>query len=433
MTFADADARLLALPRFAAQGTAALQPGLDRIRRMLAAVGDPHLAVPCLHVAGTNGKGSTASMAAALLTRLGHRTGLHTSPHLWHVAERFRLDGVPAPEAWIADAVGRCADLFDAEQPSFFEATTLLAFLYFAEAGATASVVEVGLGGEWDATNVVHPRAALVAALALDHTDVLGPTLADVARAKAGIFKPGVPAFVLGQPEEAMAVLREVADAVGAPLTVVAPALASEDGLTVQTARARYPGLRLGLAGRHQRANAALAVSGVEAFVGDAVDVEAVRVALAHTPRLAGLRARLETVHEAPRVVLDVAHNPDGLAAALAETVPAPGGRRVVLFGTMADKDVEALVALLAESGADVWPVNLDDTPRALSSADLVARLRTAGLDPPEAVRVPEGVARFLSAAAPEDVLLVVGSFVVAAQFSPDDLPRPVAPSRASS
>ncbi|MCA0267864.1 MAG: bifunctional folylpolyglutamate synthase/dihydrofolate synthase [Bacteroidetes bacterium] len=419
MTYAAAEALLLALPRFAVQGVDAFQPGLDRMRRMLAAVGDPHRAVPCLHVAGTNGKGSTASFAAALLTRLGYRTGLHTSPHLWYVGERFRLDGVPAPRAWIADAVGRCIELFDTERPSYFEATTLLAFLYFAEAGATASVIEVGLGGRWDATNVVTPRAALVATVGLDHTDLLGDTLDAIAREKAGIFKPGVPAFALDQTDEALAALRETAEAVGAPFTVVAPALASEHGLTVQTANARYSDLALGLAGAHQRGNAALALAGVEAFVGYAVDEEAVREAFRDVARLSGLRARLETVSESPRIVLDVAHNVDGLAAALAATTPEPGGRRTVLFGTMADKDVDGLIDLLAGSGSDVWPVDLDDTPRALPSSELIARLRAAGFDPPEAVRVPVGVARFRAEAASHDVLLVVGSFLVAAQFPP--------------
>lgn len=427
MTYADAEARLLALPRFAVQGADALQPGLDRMHRMLAALGDPHRAVPCLHIAGTNGKGSTASFAAALLTRLGYRTGLHTSPHLWHVAERFRLDGVPAPEAWIADAVERCAALFDAERPSYFEATTLLAFLYFAEAGATASVVEVGLGGRWDATNVVMPRAALVATVGFDHTDLLGDTLDAIAREKGGIFKPGVPAFALDQTDEALAALRATAEAVGAPFFVVSPALASGNGLTIQTTNARYTELSLGLVGLHQRGNAALALAGVEAFAGGAVDEDAVRDAFRDVVPLSGLRARLETVANAPRIVLDVAHNVDGLAAALAATTPTPGGRRTVLFGTMADKDVDGLIALLAASDSDVWPVALDDVPRALPSAELIARLRSAGFDPPDAVRVPDGIARFRAAACPDDVLLVVGSFHVAAQFSPPEAPLAVA------
>lgn len=433
MTYADAEARLLALPRFAVQGAAALQPGLDRMQRMLAVLGDPHRAVPCLHVAGTNGKGSTASFAAALLTQTGHRTGLHTSPHLWDVGERFRLDGVPAPKPWIADAVARCADLFDAEQPSYFEATTLLAFLYFADAGATASVIEVGLGGRWDATNVVTPRAALVATVGLDHTDVLGDTLDAIAREKAGIFKPGVPALALAQTDEALAALRETTEAIGAPFTVVAPAFASEDDLTVQTAHRRYTGLALGLAGAHQRGNAALALAGAEAFAGEAVDEDAVREAFRNVAALSGLRARLETVAAAPRVVLDVAHNVDGLAAALAATTPPPGGRRTVLFGTMADKDADGLVRLLAESGADVWPVDLDDVPRALPSVELIARLRAVGVEPPGAVRVPDGIARFRAAAHPSDVLLVVGSFLVAAQFPAPEAAFRVAPSPSAS
>ena len=426
MRYADAEALLMALPRFTDQGPAAYRPGLDRMHRMLAAVGDPHRAVPCLHVAGTNGKGSTASFAAALLAAAGYRTGLHTSPHLWHLAERMRLDGAPAPEAWLADAVGRCAGLFAAERPSFFEATVLLAFLYFAEAGAEAAVVEVGLGGRLDATNVLEtPRAALVTALALDHTDLLGPTLADIAREKAGIFKPGAPALTRAQPPEALAVLRARADAVGAPFEVVAETVRVEEGpggLAFATPLGRYSLKRLGLDGPHQTGNAALALRGVEAFTGGALDPMAVRRGLADVARLAGLRARLETVHERPRVVLDVAHNPHGVAAALAATVPPPGGRRTVLLGLMADKDAGAVAALVAASGARVHPVPLG-TPRALPAGALADRLRAAGADVGEARSVPDGVAHFLAEAGPDDVLLAVGSFLVAAAYRPGEAP----------
>jgi dihydrofolate synthase / folylpolyglutamate synthase len=412
---APAEAYLDALPRFTAQGAAAYQPGLDRMRTMLAALGDPHRACPVVHVAGTNGKGSTASFAAALLTASGLRTGLHTSPHLWHVSERMRVDGVPAPAAWLDAAVARLRPLFDAQCPSYFEATVVLAFLHFAETGVDAAVVEVGLGGRLDATNVVTPATSLVTALALDHTDLLGPTLAHVAREKAGIFKPGVPAFTLAQPEEAAAVLRAEAAHVGAPLEVVHDTVRLHDG-TLTTPLGRYEGVEIGLTGPHQAHNAALALRGAETLLDHALPPEAVRRGLRDVRTLAGLRARLETVQARPRIVLDVAHNPHGLAAALAATTPPPGGRRTVLLGLMADKEVDAVVQLVAASGARVHPVVLD-VPRALPAEVLAGRLREAGAEVGEACTVPGGVARFRATAAPDDVLLITGSFLVAAQW----------------
>ena len=170
--------RLLALPRFADAGAAAYSPGLDRMRALLAGMGHPERAAPSIHVAGTNGKGSTASMAAAIATASGLRVGLHTSPHLRHIGERMRVDGVPAADGWLDDATERHARLFARVGPSFFEATTALAFLRFAEAGVDLAVIEVGLGGRLDATNVLTPRVSVVTSVGLDHTDLLGDTLA---------------------------------------------------------------------------------------------------------------------------------------------------------------------------------------------------------------------------------------------------------------
>lgn len=420
MTFADADRLLLALPRFTADGAGALRLGLDRMRAMLAEAGDPHRCAPVVHLAGTNGKGSTASLTAALLTASGRRVGLHTSPHLWHVGERMRVDGEAAGEDWLAAAVARRADLFARVAPSYYEATLLLAFERFADAGVDALVIEVGLGGRLDATNVVEPAVTVVTALALDHTDVLGPTLAHVAREKAGIVKPGAPVLTLAQPPEAMAELHAAADRAGVPLEVVdATVHASDDGCTWTTPLGHYAGAPLALAGAHQRANAALALRAAETLLGRALDPDAVRRAWADVARLAGLRGRLETVRLRPRVVVDVAHNAHGVAAALAATVPPPGARRTVALGLMADKDVDDVARLLAASGARIVPVAIPDTPRALDPAALAARLAAAGADVALPSTVSDVLDAFVRTAANDDVLLVGGSFLVAAQVPP--------------
>src|SRR5690606_11261169 len=248
---------------------------------------------------------STASMTAAMATAAGWRVGLHTSPHLFDVAERLRLDGTPAPHAWIADAVARYRTDFARIEPSFFEATVALSFRYFADEGVDLAVVEVGLGGRLDATNVLTPRACGITTLGLDHTDLLGDTLEAIAREKAGIAKPGVPLLTSAAQPEALAAIRETAEAAGATVEVVHDTVRVEetpDGLTVHTPRRTYERLVLGLAGAHQIDNAKLAVRLAEIAV-PGLSAEAARLGLAEVTHLSGLRGRGEVWSTHPRIV----------------------------------------------------------------------------------------------------------------------------------
>ena len=425
----EALAYLYALPRFADTGTAAFKPGLARMRRLLAALGDPHTVYPTLHVAGTNGKGSTASMLAAIATASGRRTGLHTSPHLLTLGERLRLDGTPAPDAWIADTVARHRAAFDAVEPSFFEATTALSLLYFAEEHVDLAVVETGLGGRLDATNVLQPEAAVITHIGLDHTDLLGATLAEIAREKAGIIKPRTPVFTAVTDSDAKAVLAEVAAAREAPLydlhaeTTVHDQRVGLDALVldVTTPVRRYDGLRVGLAGRHQTSNAVLAVRVAETVLNAAN--EAICEGLANVRRLAGLRARLEVVRRQPLVVVDVGHNPDGLAAALTfvQAQRPAEGRLYVVLGLLRDKDAAAIGRRLAQADATVATVSVPGG-RGTDAATLAQALRAEGAEAHpttlDAVRA--------APLNPRDVLLVAGSHQVAAAWlSPAHPPAP--------
>ena len=423
MTYADAIRYLHALPRFSDQGAAAFAPGLDRMRELLAAMGDPHRAFSGVHVAGTNGKGSVASLLAAIGTAGGLRVGLHTSPHLVHLEERLRIDGVPAPASWIADAVTRFRAVFDERRPSFFEATTALSFLYFAEEDVDCAVVEVGLGGRLDATNVLQPRLAIITHVGLDHTDLLGDTLAEVAREKAGIIKPDTPVLTAVDAPEALAVLREVAADRAAPLHELRDEVAlherdaGRDGLTLEvtTPRQRYEELRVGLAGRHQATNALLALRAAElAFPETALTGAAIRTGLRDVRRLAGLRGRLEVVQEAPLVVADVAHNPDGLAVALRfmQEVAPPGGTLYVLLGLMRDKDVQRVGRLLAAARARVYAVALE-SPRAFPGAELRALLEAEGVPVLGTGGTEEGFAWVKRHVQEADTVLVTGSHQV--------------------
>lgn len=426
MTYDDAYAYLHALPRFSDQGALALQPGLERMAALMDAMGRPHKAYPSVHIAGTNGKGSTASMLAAVATAAGRRTGLHTSPHLVYLGERLRIDGVPAPESWIAGAVGRFRDSFEAVRPSFFEATTALSLLYFAEAQVDLAVVEVGLGGGMDATNIIEPRLAIITSIGLEHTDLLGDTLEAIARAKAGIIKPGVPVLTAVAQPEAREVIEQEAERQRAPFEHVREAVQIHEVqsrlegliLSVQTPLRRYENLEVGLPGGHQTANALLALRAAERVVETVVrDAAPVYHGLRDVRRLAGLRGRLETVQAAPLVVADVAHNADGLAAALAFVhAQRPEARLFVLLGLMRDKDLDAIARLLADAGASVFPVHLS-SPRAVEPEMLAGRLRASGLAVEKGGSVEEGRAWFYRRAASDDVLLITGSHQVVEQI----------------
>ncbi len=416
----DVLAYLHALPRYAGTADAAYKPGLERMRALLGAMGDPQAAFESVHIAGTNGKGSTAAFVAAVATAGGRRTGLHTSPHLFHLRERMRIGATAAPEDWLAEAVARFRPDFDAVAPSFFEATTALSLLYFAERAVDLAVVEVGLGGRLDATNVLRPALALITTIGLEHTDILGDTLGAIAREKAGIVKPGVPVLTAVENPEALSAIRAVAEAQGAPLIRVQEAarvLRAErapDGFTldIETERRRYEGLRLGLAGAHQIGNARLALCAAERLgLGEG----AIRTGLREVKHLAGLRGRGEVLGENPLVVADVAHNADGLAAALALAKrQADGGRLTVLFGAMRDKDVAVMTALLAKAGATVIPAHLD-AERALRAEEVARLLEARGVRTEAPASVPEGVARFRQRAAAGDALLITGSHVTVA------------------
>ncbi len=437
MTPQEAFAYLNALPRFAGRADAAYRPGLKRMEALLEAMDRPHVRWAGVHVAGTNGKGSTASMVAAIATAAGLRTGLHTSPHVFDVSERMRIDGAPAPATWLAEAVARYRSAFEHVRPSFFEATVALSFLYFAEEAVDLAVVEVGLGGRLDATNVLRPRLSVITHVGRDHEALLGSTLSEIAREKAGIIKPHVPVLTAVDDAEALRVIEHVAAAQEAPLHHVRREVASDvlestlRGLVMSatTPLRRYERLHVGLAGRHQHGNALLALCAAELLFDEVRRSPApAERGLAEVHRLAGLRGRGEIVHEKPLVVADVAHNPDGLAATLAllhehvrgQKHSADGGRLVVLFGAMRDKDAAAMARLLAEAGATVWPVPLA-SDRALSAEELATLLHAAGPAVEAPAHVPEGLGRFHAQAAPADVLLVTGSHQVVGQ-----LPRPL-------
>lgn len=385
---------------------------LDRMRAALALRGNPERALRVVHVAGTNGKGSVSAMVEASLRAAGHRTGLYTSPHLHRFVERIRIAGREISAREVAERatdIERALRGPGAPELTFFETATLLALEAMRDAKVDVAVLEVGLGGRLDATNVIErPEVTAITRIALDHEALLGTTMAAIAREKAGILKPGIPAVIGVRDRRAKRAIAARARQVGAPATWI-----DRDFEVVDEARGRFGvrvgqrvvgGLRLSLDGAHQRDNAACAVAALVALEARGFDIgdSAIRRGLARTRWL----ARLERVRGRPDLLFDAAHNPDGarsLAAYLA-TVPRTAGPRVLVFGAMRDKDHRAMLSALdAEIDRRVYVA--PRTPRAADPRRL-ARIRPGETAPSGRA----ALARARRLAGPKGLVVVAGS-----------------------
>ena len=365
--------------------------GLDNMRVLMAALDHPEHACPTVHVAGTNGKGSVCAMVERALRAAGHRTGLYTSPHLDRLEERMAIDGAPVAPQVLDAAAERVFAALDTAladgrlsvTPTFFEVTTAIAFDVFRSAGVEAGVIEVGLGGRFDATNVITPRATAITSIAFDHERHLGSTLASIAAEKAGIVKPGVPLVMGALPEEARAVVERAAREAGAPLVSAGGAIelvAMERGRAhVRPHLARWPGLPVlpvSLLGRHQVDNTATAVRILEVLDAQGLSLTADAVALGVTD--ARWPARLEWLRlPEGDLLIDAAHNPAG-AEALASYLRDAGVPPLpMVMAAMRDKDVDRMVRPLAGVVSRFITTSVD-TPRAFAPDALAARIAAA-------------------------------------------------------
>ena len=368
--------------------------GLETERALLAQLGNPQAGLRCVHVAGTNGKGSVCAMMESVLRSAGCRTGLYTSPHLCRFNERIRVAGACIADDELAalfDAVDR-ADRAVAAQPesrqaTFFEFTTAMAFEHFRRRQADVVLLETGLGGRLDATNVVTPLLSVITRIDIEHTAYLGATLEQIAVEKAGIIKPGVPVVVGNMPDEAAATVRRIARERGSPVIPAADAVTVRrlgqnlDGqkIKVQSQEADFRPLLLPLLGNYQIENVAVATTALEFLNGGAAltfDEKAYRRGL-ESVRWPG---RCQVLSRDPVTVLDVAHNPNA-ARALADSLRELAGRKPVGFvvGLLADKDARGFAAGIGPLAKRCWTVSIHEE-RGLPAADLAAAFRSAGL-----------------------------------------------------
>ncbi|MGE0451020.1 MAG: folylpolyglutamate synthase/dihydrofolate synthase family protein [Vicinamibacterales bacterium] len=380
-----------------ALGQFGIKFGLDNIRALVEALDHPERSFRAVHIAGTNGKGSVSAMVEAALRAAGYRTGRYTSPHLTDIGERFAIDGRPAARDSLLTALERVRAAADAlksrglllADPTFFEVTTAAAFVQFREAGADVAVVEVGLGGRLDATNVLTPEACAITSIALDHEQYLGNTLDAIAREKAGILKTDVPAVVGPVPVEAAHAIADRAEQVRAPLVRAFDGVEHDEpaidasgeaqSFRLRTPRRDYGKVRLALLGRHQLDNAVVAVRLLEALEGRGMPVDASHVlqALA-TVRWPGRLERV-TTRDGRVAILDAAHNPAG-AEALARHLA--GTKRPIVFGTMRDKDASAMIGILARVASE-FVVTQAANSRAVPAEAIADVARQAAPDVP--------------------------------------------------
>lgn len=395
-------------------------PGLDRTRELLGRLGTPHMGLKFVHITGTNGKGSTAAMVSSVLRKAGLKTGLYTSPHLWHFGERFQVNGAP-----IADEdLGRITETVleaarDMTDPATeFELMTAVAMVYFKEQRCDIVVLEVGLGGRLDSTNIIPaPEVAVITNLGLEHTEQLGNTIPLIAKEKAGIIKTGCRCVLYHQSREAEEVVEEVCREKGVELTVT-----DLDSLQVLEAGARgqrftYRGTEyhIPMVGSYQVRNAATAIETVEALRrgGWNITGEALQKGLSS----ASWPGRMELAHKAPDLIIDGGHNPQcmqALAQSLEQLFP---GRKIhFLVGVMGDKDYPDMMGSLlplAHSFVTITP----DSPRALSAGDLAAFLEGKGAKATPCESVEEGLHTVLDQCAPEDVICACGSLYMVGEL----------------
>ncbi len=405
-----------------------MRPGLGTIRALLGELGDPQRAFRSVHVTGSKGKGSVAAMIASILERSGRTVGLFTSPHLVSYRERIRVDGRPIPAREVTRGIARIEAATQAllgrgaieHPPTFFETTTALAFDWFKERGVDAGVIEVGIGGRLDSTNVLDSAVGVITTIELEHTDILGSTLEEIAREKAGILHPGMRAIVGELPEEARRTIDRAADALGVPVwhlgetLRVGPRTVSAAGqrFSATTPWGEIPNLSIPLAGPFQASNALLALAAARQF-GEATDAPVPDRAVLAGLRAVRWRGRLERIRLRPLTYLDVAHTPQSAAAVasgIAELHPfADPSESVVLFGCLVDKHADEMLEVLAPLATTVVLARVR-SDRASAPADLARRAIGRFPRIVQAPTVGAGYALARASVGPNGLLLAVGS-----------------------
>lgn len=414
------------LPAFEQTGATGYKPGLERIAAFCRHLGNPQRNYFTIHIAGTNGKGSVAHMIASVLQQAGYRTGLFTSPHLTDFRERIRVDGEMIPKQKVVNFVDKHHDKMVEAELSFFEMTTALAFDYFAQSDVEVAVIETGLGGRLDATNIITPILSVITNIGLEHTDLLGDTLPKIAAEKAGIIKKSIPVVVGESNVRYDDVIAEAAAACKSKV-VFAEQVFRCDGQTAEGEGQRFRLCRLrderpfevslDLAGSYQRHNIVTASAAIDLLheetpltISRRAFVEGLRNAAAHT----SLRGRWQRLSEEPLTLCDTGHNAHGIARVAEQLRAMPHKRLFCVMGFVRDKDLAHMLPLLPREAHYIFTQAA--TPRALPAAELTAKAAIYGLEGECVEEVTKAVERARELASAEDTIFIGGSTYVVAE-----------------
>ncbi|KAF0151317.1 MAG: FolC bifunctional protein [Ignavibacteria bacterium] len=384
--------------------------GLENTINLLSEIGSPHQKLKCFHVAGSNGKGSTSSFIASILMEHGYKVGLYTSPHFVRFNERIKINGKEIADDVIVNFIVKLENYIDKNKPTFFELTTAMAFKYFEEQKVDYAVIETGLGGRLDATNVIDPVASIITSISLEHTDLLGDTIEQIAFEKAGIIKMGKPVFVGNVPFQALNVIKKTA-AVKESLSFSLQGISkiSGDSVIVQTREGEFTIYETPLKGYHQLNNAALAVKAVSETVLDAKPIlisKGIYKVLDNTK----IEGRYEIYRNKPRIIFDSAHNPEGIESFISEFKKEYHfyQRRVLIFGAMRDKNIKQMITTLIPYFDEIFITSILEERAA--KFDEITQILEGSILKIERLENPEAYIRDFSYKEVNSCLVVLGS-----------------------
>ena len=415
------------LPLFSRIGAAAYKSDLTNIRTLSSRLGNPEKKFKSIHVTGTNGKGSTSHMLAAILQKAGYKTGLYTSPHLHDFRERIRINGHMIPENFVTGFTERIMDSIEEIEPSFFEITVAMAFEWFVQEEIDIAVIEVGLGGRLDSTNIITPEVSVITNISYDHMDLLGNTVQKIAFEKAGIIKPGIPVVIGEEQAEIKDVFQQVADENGSPVhfasrkRFVGEWKAEGHLLFVQLTEIHNNTKKnylLDLPGLYQLKNIVTVAEVISLLTQKGYNIpdNAMQLGLKQVKSLTGLHGRWEVLHENPIVVLDVGHNEEGMKAIAGQIENTSHEELHIIIGMVKDKAIENILRHLPRLGN--YYFTRAQIPRALPETELAAHAEKLGLRGKHFPNVKQALEAAVLRAGPKDLILVCGSVFLAGEVN---------------
>lgn len=414
------------LPMFTRIGAAALKKDLHNTIEMCARLNNPQHQFKTIHIAGTNGKGSTSHMLAAILQKAGYKTGLYTSPHLKDFRERIRINGKMASKAFVKDFVRQQKNNIEKIEPSFFEVTVAMAFDYFAKEKVDIAVIEVGLGGRLDSTNIITPELSVITNISLDHTNLLGDTLAEIAFEKAGIIKPNVPVIIGEKHKETIGVFKEKAKKEKAKIIFAEDTLKINHQTTkgsfltvdiLENEQVLFANLALDLTGTYQQKNILTVIQSVLKLreIGFNIPDEAIYQALKNVKKLTGLQGRWQTLSKSPLIICDTGHNKAGITEILKNISNTKYQTLHMVIGMVKDKDIDGVLALLPKNA--IYYFCQPNLERALPANELAQKATIHNLAGKVFTSVVDAFKSAKEKSNPQDLIFIGGSTFVVAEI----------------